>query len=219
MPASQGTDFSCGHTTPLTVRLPDGRLLGLTRYGHSAHRAMVFHQSFGSSDLELPDDAALLVRLQLQILTPDRPGVGQSSVYRPLTFPSFADDVVAMLDALEIRKPVGMMGWSVGGVHALALAARHPTRVAAGQLLSTCLPLSEWAAHRHLSPLWKILRWSQVSFPWLNQASFLWLSRQWTHHPDRTIDWFTRLMLPAEKSVTTRFRALLRDAAVQGFAH
>ena len=112
---------------------------------------------------------------------------------RPLIFPSFADDVVAMLDALEIRKPVGMMGWSVGGVHALALAARHPARVAAGQLLSTYLPLGEWAAHRHLSPLWKILRWSQVSFPRLNQAAFLWLSRQWTHHPDRTIDWFTRL--------------------------
>ena len=77
---------------------------------------------------------------------------------RPLIFPSFADDVVAMLDALEIREPVGIMGWSVGGGHALALAAWHPARVAAGQLLNTCLPLGEWAAHRHLSPLWKILR-------------------------------------------------------------
>ena len=173
MPASQGTDFSCGHPTPLTVRLPDGRLLGLTRYGHSAHRAMVLHQSFGSSDSELPDDAALLARLQLQILTPDRPSVEQSSVYRPLTFPSFADDVVAMLNVLKIQEPVGMMGWPVGGVHALALATWHPARVAAGQLLSTYLPLNEWAAHYHLSPLWKTLRWSQVSFPWLNQAAFL----------------------------------------------
>ena len=219
MPAFQGTDSPCGHPTPLTVRLPDGRLLGLTRYGHPAHRVVLFHHGFGSSGLELPDDAALLARLQLQILASDRPGVGQSSVYRPLTFPSFADDVVAMLDALEIREPVGMMGWSVGGVHALALAARHPTRVAAGQLLSTCLPLGERAVHRHLSPLWKTLRWGQGSFPWLNRAAFLWLSRQWARHPDRTIDWCTRLMLPAEKSVTTRFRALLRDAAVQGFAH
>ena len=41
------------------------------------------------------------------------------------------------------------------------------------QLLSTYLPLNEWAAHCHLSPLWKTLRWSQVSFPWLNQAAFL----------------------------------------------
>ena len=205
--------------TPLTSRLPHGRQLGLTRYGNPAHRAVVFHHGFGSSGLELPNDTALLNRLQLQVLAPDRPGVGQSSVYRPLTFPSFADDVVAMLDALEIAGPVGVMGWSVGGVHALALAACHPARVAAVQLLSTCLPLGERAAYRHLSPLWKALRWGQVGFPWLNRATFLWLSRQWARHPNRTIDWFIRLMRPAEKQVTARFRALLRDAAVQGFAH
>ena len=208
-----------GSPTPLTVRLPDGRTLGLTRYGDPAHRPVVFHHGFGSSGLELPDDATQLARLRLQILAPDRPGVGQSSVYRPLTFPSFADDVVAMLDALEITKPVGVMGWSVGGVHALALAARHPTRVAAGQLLSTCLPLGERAAHAHLSALWKGLLWGQLSFPWLNRTTFLWLSGQWAHHPDRTIDWFIRGMRPAEARVTARFRALLRDAAVQGFAH
>ncbi|MDO7845427.1 alpha/beta fold hydrolase [Hymenobacter sp. M29] len=210
---------TAGHPMPLTIGLPDGRRLGLTRYGHPAHRAVVFHHGFGSSGLELPDDAALLARLQLQVLAPDRPGVGQSSVYRPLTFPSFADDVVAMLNALEIREPVGVMGWSVGGVHALALAAQHPARVAAAQLLSTCLPLGERAAYRHLSPLWKFLRWGQIGFPWLNRTTFLWLSRQWQLHPDRTIDWFIRLMFREEARVTSRFRALLRDAAVAGFAH
>ena len=203
----------------LTVALPDGRTLGLTRYGSPAHRPVVFHHGFGSSGLELPDNAALLARLRLQILAPDRPGVGQSSVFRALTFPSFADDVVAMLNALGIAEKVGVMGWSVGGVHALALAARHPARVAAGQLLSTCLPLGEPEAYRHLSRLWKALRWGQIGFPWLNRTTFLWLSRQWRHHPDRTINWFIRLMFPAEKEVTARHRALLRDAAVAGFAN
>ena len=208
-----------GSPASLTVLLPDGRTLGLTRYGNPAHRPVVFHHGFGSSGLELPDDAALLARLRLQILAPDRPGGGQSSVYRRLTFPSFADDVVAMLDALEIREPVGVMGWSVGGVHALALAARHPARVAAGQLLSTCLPLGERAAYQHLSPLWKLLRWGQLAFPWLNRTTFLWLSRQWARHPDRTIDWFIRLMCSEEARVTAGHRALLRDAAVAGFAN
>ena len=219
MSASQGIDSTSGHPTPLTIRLPDGRTLGLTRYGSPAHRPVVFHHGFGSSGLELLPDAALLARLKLQILAPDRPGVGQSDVYRPLTFPSFADDVVAMLAALEIVGPVGVMGWSVGGVHALALAALYPARVAAVQLLSTCLPLGERDSYRRLSPIWKALRWGQIGFPWLNRTTFLWLSRQWARHPDRTIDWFIRLMRTAEKEVTTRFRVLLRDAAVQGFAH
>ncbi|GAC1601076.1 MAG: alpha/beta hydrolase [Hymenobacter sp.] len=207
--------------TPLTVALPDGRTLGLTRYGDPAHRAVVFQHGFGSSGLEVPPAAALLARLRLQIVAPDRPGVGQSAVYRRLTFPSFAADVAAALEALEIRGPVGVMGWSVGGVHALALAACYPARVAAVQLLSTCLPLGERAAYRHLTPTWKALRWGQTGFPWLNRTTFLWLSRQWARHPNRTIDWFIRLMRPAERAVTAQpaFRALLRDAAVQGFAH
>ena len=208
-----------GSPTPLAVRLPDGRVLGATRYGDPAHRAVVYHHGFGTSGRALPPDAALLSRLRLQLLAPDRPGGGQSSVYRPLTFPSFADDVLALLDALAIRGPVGVMGWSVGGVHALALAARHPARVAAVQLLSTCLPLGERAAYSHLSPLWKLLRWGQLGFPWLNRTALLWLSRQWQRHPDRTIDWFIRGMRPAEAHVTARFRALLRDAAVAGFAN
>ncbi len=207
--------------TPLTVRLPDGRQLGLTRYGNPAHPAVVFQHGFGSSSLELPAAPELLARLQLQLLAPDRPGVGKSSVYRRLSFPSFAQDVVAALDALDIRQPVGVMGWSVGGVHALALAALHPARVAAVQLLSTCLPLGERASYRELSPIWKALRWGQVSFPWLNRTAFLWLSHQWRRRPDFTIDAFIRLMHQAEQDVTAKppFRALLRDAAVHGFAH
>jgi pimeloyl-ACP methyl ester carboxylesterase len=206
---------------PLTLRLPDGRRLGLTRYGNPAHRAVVFHHGFGSSSLELPNDEELLDHLQLQILAFDRPGVGESSVYRRLTFPSFADDVAAALNALEIHERVCVMGWSVGGVHALALAALHPARVAAVQLLSTCLPLGEPAAYRQLSPTWKALRWGQTAFPWLNRTTFLWLSRQWARRSDRTIDWFIRLMRPAEAAVTGQpgFRELLRDAAVQGFAN
>ncbi|MBF9222568.1 alpha/beta fold hydrolase [Hymenobacter ruricola] len=212
-------EFTAGRPTPLALRLPDGRRLGLTRYGNPAHRPVVFHHGFGSSGLELPDEPALLARRQLQIVAFDRPGVGQSSVYRPLTFSSFADDVAAALDALDIPGPVGVMGWSVGGVHALALAARHPARVAAVQLLSTCLPLGEPAAYRRLSRTWKLLRWGQTAFPWANRTTFLWLSRQWARRPDAAIDWFIRLMRAEEARVTARYRALLRDAAVQGFAN
>lgn len=212
-------ESNAGHPTPLTIGLPDGRRLGLTRYGNPTHRAVVYQHGFGTSGRALPDNPALLARLQLQILAPDRPGGGESSVYRPLSFPSFADDVVAMLDALGIDYPVGVLGWSVGGVHALALAARHPARVAAAQLLSTCLPLGEPEAYRHLSPLWKFLRWGQIGFPWLNRTTFLWLSRQWQRHPDRTIDWFIRLMFREEARVSTQFRGLLRDGAAWGFAN
>jgi pimeloyl-ACP methyl ester carboxylesterase len=219
MPSFPESATTFARPVSFTVRLPDGRRLGLTRYGQPGHRPLVFHHGFGSSSLELPPAPALLARLGVQVLALDRPGVGQSDVYRRHTFASFAAETIAVLDALGIAEPVGVMGWSVGGVHALALAALYPQRVAAVQLLSTCLPLGEPAAYQHLSTTWKLLRWGQTSFPWLNRLLFMWLSRQWARHPNRTIDWFIRVLPRAERVVTAEFRRLLRDAAVQGFAH
>ena len=53
--------------------------------------------------------------------TTDRPG--------PLTFHDMAEDMVALLDALHIRR-TDVMGWSDGGVVGLDFAIHHPDRVA-----------------------------------------------------------------------------------------
>jgi pimeloyl-ACP methyl ester carboxylesterase len=52
--------------------------------------------------------------------TTDRPG--------PLTYHDMAEDMVALLDSLKIRR-VDIMGWSDGGNIGLDLAIHHPERV------------------------------------------------------------------------------------------
>ena len=52
--------------------------------------------------------------------TTDRPG--------PLTYHEMAEDVRALLDHLHVQR-ADLMGWSDGGVEALDLAMRNPTRV------------------------------------------------------------------------------------------
>ncbi len=52
--------------------------------------------------------------------TSDRPG--------PLSYHAMAEDVVALLDRLGIRR-TDLMGWSDGGIVGLDLAIHHPTRV------------------------------------------------------------------------------------------
>jgi len=52
--------------------------------------------------------------------TTDRPG--------PLTYHDMAEDMVALLDSLKIRK-VDVMGWSDGGNIGLDMAIHHPNRV------------------------------------------------------------------------------------------
>ncbi len=56
---------------------------------------------------------------------PDLPGYGDAPVTTPYTAEALADEVAAGLEM-----PVNLVGWSMGGMVALALAARHPDRVA-----------------------------------------------------------------------------------------
>jgi len=63
---------------------------------------------------------------------PDLPGYGASLESGPYTAEALADAVAAQLDA-----PSVVCGWSMGGMVALALAARHPDKVRALALVAT----------------------------------------------------------------------------------
>lgn len=65
-------------------------------------------------------------------LTPELPGYGESTMVRPYTIEALADALAATLpDAADI------CGWSLGGMVALALAARHPHKVSRLILVAT----------------------------------------------------------------------------------
>lgn len=63
---------------------------------------------------------------------PDLPGYGDCPPLTPYTAETLADEVAAGLEA-----PVNLVGWSMGGMVALALAARHPDKVAQLVLVGT----------------------------------------------------------------------------------
>ncbi|KAI9644630.1 hypothetical protein NHQ30_006654 [Ciborinia camelliae] len=87
----------------------------------------------------------LALALKLRLITPDRPGVGQSEPYTdgtatPLSWP---DDVYAICQALRITK-FSILAHSAGAIYALATALRMPQHIRGRiHLLAPWIPPSQ----------------------------------------------------------------------------
>lgn len=67
-----------------------------------------------------------------RVIAPDLRGFGASGVTEgTVTMEQFADDLAAMLDALEINEPVALAGLSMGGYIAWAFWRKYPARLQA----------------------------------------------------------------------------------------
>jgi len=120
------------------VTLPDGRRLSYLETGDPDGPLVIHNHGGPSSRLEarlLADSAA---KNRLRLVCVDRPGMGQSSLQKSRSYSGWADDVVAVADALGYQE-FGVTGWSEGGPWALAAAAyidparlRHVTSIAPG---------------------------------------------------------------------------------------
>jgi pimeloyl-ACP methyl ester carboxylesterase len=72
----------------------------------------------------------LLAKAGYRCIAPDYRGAGRSSTsHTDFRKTTMAADMLALLDALDIKEPVHVLGHDIGGMIAFALASRHPERV------------------------------------------------------------------------------------------
>ena len=120
------------------VTTSDGRTLAFLEVG-APDGPLVLHNHGGpSSRLEARLLADAAATNELRLICVDRPGMGQSSPQKNRTYKGWADDLVAVADALGYQE-FGVTGWSEGGPWALAAAAhidparlRHVSSIAPG---------------------------------------------------------------------------------------
>ncbi len=69
---------------------------------------------------------------EYRVIVPDLRGFGQSGVTKGVvTMQRFADDLAALLDALEVHQPIALAGLSMGGYVAFAFWRKYAPRLRA----------------------------------------------------------------------------------------
>jgi pimeloyl-ACP methyl ester carboxylesterase len=126
-----------------TIRLPDGRRLALDDVGDPSGSPVVYLHGTPDSRLARHPDDGVAAAAGVRLLAVDRPGAGGSDHHPAGHLASIGDDLRHVLDHLEIDH-VGLIGWSAGGLFALAAAGVLGARVTRVVLVGTLPPVEAY---------------------------------------------------------------------------
>lgn len=126
-----------------SLKLARGSELGFGRYGaHGGRPVFWFHGTPGGRH-QLPLDAPSAAELRgLEIISVERPGIGESTHQPERCFLSYAQDIAELADSLGHRE-FSVVGLSGGGPYVLACAHELPERVVVGVSLGGVGPCHE----------------------------------------------------------------------------
>ncbi|KAF2246363.1 alpha/beta hydrolase fold domain-containing protein [Trematosphaeria pertusa] len=126
-----------------SLTLSDGRVLSYAVYGSPMPQTTVFYfHAFPSSRLEGKLWHSAAARLNVRLIAPDRPGMGNSTFQPNRTLLDWPNDVLALADHLKIHK-FYVTGLSGGGPYTLACVKHIPKeRLAGAAVVSGLYPVS-----------------------------------------------------------------------------
>ncbi|KAH0544982.1 hypothetical protein FGG08_000908 [Glutinoglossum americanum] len=141
--------YLCSPRLSQKIRHPQtGRVISFSEVGDSEGFAVFCCVGMGLTRYITAFYDELALTLKLRLITPDRPGVGESEPYAdgtgtPLSWP---DDVYAICQTLKITK-FSILAHSAGAIYALATALRMPQHIRGRiHLLAPWIPPSQMAA-------------------------------------------------------------------------
>ena len=126
---------------PPTLQVPtrDGRLLDVWLAGPPDGTPFLYNSGTPGNGLPYPWHVDRLAERGMRYISITRPGYGSSTRREGRRVVDVVDDALTVLDELGIdRTFVG--GWSGGGPHALAIAAKAPERVLGTALIAGVAP-------------------------------------------------------------------------------
>lgn len=121
------------------MTLPDGRTLGFAQYGDpNGHPVVYFHGGL-SCRIDATSVDPVAAEMGINVIAPDRPGVGLSDRHKGASLLDWPDDVSALADELDFDR-FAVMGWSFGGAYAASCGYALAERVRATVLIASGIP-------------------------------------------------------------------------------
>ena len=153
------------------LELEEGRRIAFAEYGTPAGRPVFFFHGWPSSRMmaELTDLPAR--ELGLRIISPDRPGIWDSTFQANRRLLDWPPVVEALANHLGIRR-FHVLAISGGAPYAFATGHRLGDRVRALGIISGAVPFSDLTDHRGLLPLYRWMIWFYRHQPRLLRAIF-----------------------------------------------
>lgn len=126
-------------TVPMQLTLPDGRQLDVFLAGPEDGIPLLFHHGSPSSGLPAPALVDGMADRGLRYVAWSRPGYGDSTRQAGRAIVDVVGDAAAVLDSIGADKAY-TLGWSGGGPHAMATAAKLPNRILAAATMGGVAP-------------------------------------------------------------------------------
>ena len=205
-PAPGESDAAFGKLT-----LRDGRTLAYMDRGPRTGTPILHFHSFQGSRLErmaAHDD--LLAKLNIRLISPDRPGIGLSTPARDRTVVGWAADVRQLTDhLLGPGQPFSILGFSAGATYALA-CGQLPGLRAIALVSSLGLPhlIANW--RRFSQETWRILLSAKLAN--FHSATFL---RIETKHRDRLFNHWESYFEDVKRGLSADDQRILSQPEVE----
>ncbi|HTD42325.1 MAG TPA: alpha/beta hydrolase, partial [Mucilaginibacter sp.] len=147
--------------------LPDGRRLSFVEFGVKDGYPVLYFHGTPSSCLEptmIGDE--IFIKHNLRIISPSRPGMGQSDRHNNRTFIDWVKDTVALVDHLNIKK-FAILGYSGGAPYTLACALKIPELLTSAVIVSGAGQMNQAEVKNNLSLKHRIFWKVADKFPFL----------------------------------------------------
>lgn len=206
-----------------TYKLPDGRMLGYDDHGPpSGNPIFFFHGTPGTRlNWYLFGSEELTQKLNIRIISLDRPGLGLSDFQAGRQFCDWPGDVIALADALEFAR-FTVLGYSGGGPYAAACALHIPERLTSVGIVSGVGPHNVPGLTDGIAP--ENLRFTQLARdkPWLSRLAYRLGGVMVRYMPGRLITQAMTALPEADRAVLAKpeaqevFISMLKDAMRSG---